>query len=87
MILFQNHWLLAAACAVIALHAVPRLLRGKISFILEFVNIALHIALISAMLIFGIPFSEVTLVIMASVFLYTLLYLIFEKVGKGGENV
>lgn len=82
MVLFENPLLAVLSAVVILLHIVPRLLCGKLSFILEIVNIALHIALISAMLIFGVPFSEVTLVILASVFIYTLLYLISDRIGR-----
>lgn len=85
MVLLQNIWLAIFACAIILLHIPPRLLSGKISFILEIVNIALHIALFTLMLIFGIPFAEVTLVLLISVFSYTLLYLIFNDGRKGGE--
>ena len=79
MVLFENTWLLIFAATVISLHIVPRIFHGVLTNILEIVNIGLHIALICAMLWNGIPFEEATLVVMASLLVYTLCYFLFAK--------
>ena len=85
MVLFENIGLLIFAAVVINLHIVPRIFRGAVSFILEIVNIGLHIALIVMMLWSGIPFDEATLFVMLSVFVYTLYYIIFAR-RRGEES-
>ena len=86
MTLLSYPLLFALAIAVICLHILPRVLRGKASFIAEIVNIALHIGLFIAMFLMSIPFDEVVLTLLLSAFVFTLLYLICERARKGGAR-
>lgn len=86
MTLLSHPLLFASAIAVICLHVLPRVLRGKASLIAEIVNIALHIGLFIAMLLVSIPFDEVVLTLLISAFVFTLSYLISERLGKGGAR-
>lgn len=85
MVLFENLWLLIVAIVVMNLHILPRLFRGLVTYILEIVNVGLHIGLICAMLWCGIPFEEATLVVMASLMFYTLYYLVFGRRAEEGR--
>ncbi len=88
MTLFQSPLLLIGACVVMLLHILPRLLHGVASFVAEIVNIILHISLLCAMLLAGIPLDEVVLVLMLSLFIFTLSYLVSEKIARvrGGRG-
>ena len=82
MVLFQIPWLSALSGAVILLHILPAILRGKAAIIGGVVNICLHIALIVLMLLYKVPFDEAVLFIVLSTFVYTLLYLVFVGIGR-----
>ena len=88
MTIFSSPLILAASIALIFLHVVPRLTRGIVSKIIEIVNITLHIVLICGMLFARIPYEEVVLVLMLSLFVYVVLYCVFSKIGarEGGDK-
>ncbi len=66
----------AIACVVFAsiivLHVLICLLYGKVASVLGIVNVCLHILLIPMMLFLGAELELITLVIMASLFVYLL---------------
>lgn len=84
MIIFESPVSLALFCALILLHIVTAIFNGKISKILRYVNIALHIIMILTLLYDGVPIDEAALLYMISVFVYTLTRLLRSKIG-GGE--
>ena len=84
MIIFESPVSLALLCTLILLHVVTAIFNGKISKILGYVNIALHIIMILTLLYDGVPIDEAALLYMISVFVYTLARLLRSKIG-GGE--
>ena len=84
MIIFESPVSLALLCTLILLHVVTAIFNGKISKILRYVNIALHIIMILTLLYDGVPIDEAALLYMISVFVYTLTRLLRSKIG-GGE--
>jgi hypothetical protein len=81
-------WLICAGLAAIvaAIHVLSVIFSDKRSTILNFVNIALHIALVFVMLYAQAPLEAVTLAFMCSLLIYVLAFWIKGRVGKGGTD-
>lgn len=88
MELFSHPAVIALACCAIVLSAVSCVLPRILSIILDIVNIGLHIAIITLCFCLFVPLDELTLVIMALVFVRSLAYMIFKGSGRhgGGEG-
>ena len=89
MILLESTASIIILGVALLLHIGTQFACGIIEKTLAFVNIALHIALIGALLYDGVPIDEAVLAYTASVFVYTLLsyvrHLLSEN--RGEENV
>jgi len=87
MTVFENTAALIIACAIILLHIITCILESRISKILKYVNIALHIGLIFPMIFGGMPIDEAVLLYMISIFVYTLSRLARGSLaGRGGRD-
>ena len=75
---------LAAACmaVIIALHVLSAVFSDKRSAVLNFINIALHIALVFALLLAGAELELVALAFMVSLLVYVLVFWIKLKRGE-----
>ena len=81
-------WLICAglATAIAAIHVLSVIFSDKRSTILNFVNIALHIALVFVMLYAQASLEAVALAFMCSLLIYVLAFWIKRRVGKGGTD-
>ncbi len=70
---------------ILALHVLSVLLSDKRSTIINFVNIALHIVLVFALLFNGAPLELLALAFMTSLLVYTLAFEIKRR-KKGREE-
>ena len=75
---------LAAACmaVIIALHVLSAVFSDKRSAVLNFINIALHIVLVFALLLAGAELELVALAFMVSLLVYVLVFWIKRKRGE-----
>lgn len=76
----------AISVVVVVLHLLSVIFSDKRSVILNFINIALHIALVFAMLLAGAQLELLALVFMTSLLVYTLAFEIKRKMGERGER-
>ena len=71
---------------IVLLHIITAIFDNKISKILEYVNVTLHIALVLALLYDGVPIEEAPLAFMISLFVYTLTRAVSGYLRRGGGN-
>lgn len=77
----------ALAVGIVILHLISVKLSNKKSTVLNFVNIALHIFLVLAMLYAGASLELLALVFMLSLFVYVLAFEIKRRTaGKEGDK-
>ena len=76
----------AISVVVVVLHLLSVIFSDKRSVILNFINIALHIALVFAMLLAGAQLELLALVFMTSLLIYTLAFEIKRKMGERGKD-
>ena len=86
MTILQSPAVCAAFCLLIALHITAAIFNGKVSKIINIVNITLHIALIFPLLICKIPIDEAVLLYMISTLAYTLARYIKSSLEKRGDG-
>ncbi len=72
----------AIAVGIVALHLISVMLSDKRSIVLNFINIALHIALVFVMLFAGARLELLALVFMSSLLIYTLAFEIKRRMGR-----
>ena len=85
MIIFTSPISIALYCIMMLLHIIGAIFDGKIGKIPNYVNIALHIALIIPLIIDGVPVDEAVLLYMISVLVHTTARLVSAQV-RGGKR-
>ena len=83
MIIFKTPLVLLALAVLIALHIVSHFVSEKLSKILTFVNIGLHVALLFLLMYKGFTIEEAVLAYMISLFAYTLTAYLTYKLRDG----
>ena len=87
MAIFDSSAALVIAVLIIVSNVFSALLSGKLSLIISFISIALHVALCPVMLLSGAPFSELALVFLISFFTFLLTVYIVKARGGGKDDV
>ncbi len=86
MVFYTSVWACLIISAILVLHILSAVLRGRISQILSYVNLALHLPLVAVLLVSGAELSELVLIFMASLLVSLFSALISERVKKRREE-
>ena len=86
MTILQSPAVCAVFCLLIVLHVAASIFIGKVTKIINIMNITLHIALIFLLLICKIPIDEAVLLYMISTLAYTLARYIKSSLEKRGDG-
>ena len=87
MLIFKTPIALALICVMLIIHVLSSILRDRISKILNYVNLCLHILLILPLILGGVPIDEAVMLYMLSVLVYTLTRFISGSIrGMGGKR-